>query len=117
MPGLFEFLADASQEFEINIFSSRSNQDGGLQAMKQWFLNKYVEWHTAKFPGDSVTIAKDQAVAMIDKVWKFPTEKPPPARIDNALKISGQMLSHENIEVKAGIYKSKEARMHGFLQS
>ena len=77
VPGLFEFLADASQHFEIDIFSSRSNQEGGLQAMKQWFLNKYVEWHTAKFPGDSVMIAKDQAVAMIDKVWKFPTEKPP----------------------------------------
>lgn len=35
--GLFEFLQLASQQFEIHIFSSRSHQEGGKEAMMEWF--------------------------------------------------------------------------------
>lgn len=45
VPGLFEFLIEASELFEIDIFSSRSNQEGGIDAMKEWFVNQYCEWH------------------------------------------------------------------------
>jgi hypothetical protein len=77
VPGLFEFLANAGQQFEIDIFSSRSNQEGGLQAMRNWFRDRYVKWHLKKFPGDTKRIAEDQATALVRDVWKFPTEKPP----------------------------------------
>ncbi len=56
VPGLFPFLHQAEEVFEINIFSSRSNQEGGIAAMKAWF-EEYA-------PGSTT-------------VMKFPTEKPP----------------------------------------
>lgn len=54
--GLFEFIRNANEEFDVQIFSARSNQEGGLQAMKDWF-EKYE-------PG-------------ITKLLKFPLTKPP----------------------------------------
>lgn len=58
VPGTFCFLLDACYHFEVNIFSSRSNQEGGIEAMKEWF--------ESYFPG------------IIEKAnLKFPTEKPP----------------------------------------
>jgi hypothetical protein len=35
--GLFDFLLEAERYFEIHIFSTRSLQDGGIEAMAQWF--------------------------------------------------------------------------------
>lgn len=35
--GLFEFIKAADEHFEIAIFSSRSNQAGGIDAMYGWF--------------------------------------------------------------------------------
>jgi hypothetical protein len=58
--GMWEFLAAALHEFEVDIFSSRSNQVGGILAMKDWFEQHCPEW--AKW-----TL----------KELKFPTEKPP----------------------------------------
>jgi hypothetical protein len=40
VPGLFEFLAKAVEEFQVAIFSSRSHQEGGLQGMQDWFALK-----------------------------------------------------------------------------
>ena len=34
--GLYEFLREAVEHFEVNIFSSRSGMDGGIQAMVAW---------------------------------------------------------------------------------
>jgi hypothetical protein len=36
VPGALEFLAEASNYFEIYVFSSRSHQKGGLEAMQNW---------------------------------------------------------------------------------
>lgn len=35
--GLFEFLASAKEKFQVAIFSSRSLQEGGIEAMQDWF--------------------------------------------------------------------------------
>jgi hypothetical protein len=35
--GLFDFLLEAEEHFEIYIFSTRTLQDGGIEAMAQWF--------------------------------------------------------------------------------
>ena len=56
VPGLFEFIREADKHFEIAIFSSRSTQAGGIEAMYGWF-----EKHC---PG-------------ITGCLSFPTEKPP----------------------------------------
>lgn len=60
--GLFDFLWNASEFFEIHIFSTRSLQDGGIEAMRQWF----EEWHDR------------QNLRMLPlPVLHFPVEKPP----------------------------------------
>ena len=37
VPGALQFIAVAIGSFRVAIFSSRSNQPGGLRAMQQWF--------------------------------------------------------------------------------
>ena len=40
VPGMWDFLADATEAgFEVHVFSSRTHQDGGKDAMKRWFLD------------------------------------------------------------------------------
>ena len=56
--GLFEFLEEAVEEFDIHIFSTRSQQEGGIDAMIDWF---------SEHSDDS---------GIIDYL-SFPTEKPP----------------------------------------
>ncbi len=58
--GMWEFLEQAVDIFEVNIFSSRSNQEGGLEAMKLWFYH----W------------AENHHPDIVDRLV-FPTEKPP----------------------------------------
>lgn len=43
VPGAFEFIEAASEKFEIHIFSSRSNQEGGLEAMENWLTNHAID--------------------------------------------------------------------------
>ena len=59
--GMWEFLRQAVAVFEVNIFSSRSHQEGGLLAMKAWFL----------LHADS-----EDEEAIVEKLV-FPLEKPP----------------------------------------
>lgn len=58
--GLFDFLLDVEEFFEIYIFSTRSLQDGGIEAMAQWF----EEWRQEL---DKPPL----------KPLHFPVEKPP----------------------------------------
>lgn len=60
--GMWKFLREAAEVFEINIFSSRSHQDGGLAAMREWFVGH------AETAGDRVLATMDM---------RFPLEKPP----------------------------------------
>lgn len=59
--GMWNFLNQAVYPFEVHIFSSRSHQEGGLQAMRDWFK----QW--ARTEEDLATIGQLQ----------FPEEKPP----------------------------------------
>lgn len=65
--GMWEALRDYVSYFEVNILSSRTHQEGGKQAMKDWFrLHAYPNWHLdvlreLKFPDD-----KPPAVVTID---------------------------------------------------
>ncbi len=38
VPGMWNFLEAAFHHFELHIFSSRSHEEGGIDAMKAWFL-------------------------------------------------------------------------------
>lgn len=59
--GMWRFLENAVYPFEVHVFSSRSNQDGGIEAMKAWF-----ELH-----------AETEHQKEVVKQLQFPTEKPP----------------------------------------
>ena len=42
--GLFEFLKEATLEFEIHVFSTRSNTAAGRKAMQEWFAANFQKW-------------------------------------------------------------------------
>ena len=71
--GLFEFLEEAKKQFDIVIFSSRSNQPGGIEAMTRWFhkhLNEYIFRTRPEL--------KDKFESFFIDGWvRFVTEKPP----------------------------------------
>lgn len=66
VPGLFEFLEEAAKHFDIQVFSSRSNQPGGADAMCLWFVEQRKKWRAAGGGEGFTTIVE----------VSFPTEKP-----------------------------------------
>lgn len=40
VPGAFDFLLEAIKHWSVRIYSSRSIQEGGIEAMKDWFKNR-----------------------------------------------------------------------------
>lgn len=66
VPGAMRFIAEATQRFQVAIFSSRSNQPGGLEAMRGWLT---------MFMMNEIEDRKDCAEILAKIDW--PTEKPP----------------------------------------
>lgn len=56
VPGAFKFLWKAIEEFDVQIYSSRSREEGGVTQMKAWFAHN--------------------GVASMLQYLSFPTEKP-----------------------------------------
>jgi hypothetical protein len=65
VPGLFDFLEEACKVFDIQVFSSRSHQPGGVEAMQSWFVEQRRLWRESGGQGFEVLSIT------------FPTEKPP----------------------------------------
>lgn len=68
------FLARAVEEFDVQIFSSRSGQDGGIDAMKAWLSKWVMDHYDCTFAGAPKDF--DAAMSILDAIT-FPTEKPP----------------------------------------
>ena len=87
--GLFEFLQDAQHHFIINIFSSRSHQSGGIDAMKAWFNRYYYPW--------AIT-TKYSATNIVEEL-RFPEVKPPAlvALDDRAILFTGEWPSPKEL--------------------
>jgi len=66
VPGLFEFLEAAKDHFDIQVFSSRSREEIGINAMQSWFIRERQAW------------CADGGKPPIDTPLeiKFPTTKP-----------------------------------------
>jgi hypothetical protein len=62
VPGALKFIAEAMEYFTVAIFSSRSNQPGGIQAMQEWLD------YWAQISGTPPT--------PVGEVIQWPTEKP-----------------------------------------
>jgi len=74
VPGMVQFLERALEWFDVQVFSSRSHQSGGTEAMSDWLRTHVTrhfdcEFHTGA-PADF-----DRAMAILDAVT-FATEKP-----------------------------------------
>ena len=64
--GLFDFLLEAEQYFEIYIFSTRSLQDGGVEAMAQWFDEWRQELDKPPLRSLHFPLEKPPALVMLD---------------------------------------------------
>jgi hypothetical protein len=53
--GLFEFLEAVKDDFDVQVFSSRSHQEGGTAAMTIWFMEQRKLWRSrgGKPPADT----------------------------------------------------------------
>lgn len=67
--GAIDFLVEATKTFEVNIFSSRSHQDGGKQAMQQWLM----EWVAHHYPNWTLK----ELIRFVFGTIKWPDAKPP----------------------------------------
>ena len=63
------FLWDATDHFRVAVFSSRSNQPGGLKAMINWTAKNFRE----HFPGPA---DRPEVAAKLNQI-EWPLEKPP----------------------------------------
>lgn len=77
VPGAMKFLVEAAEHFTVAVYSSRSGQPGGIDAMKA-----YISGHIIDFmPGDGsqggAPTAAFAALDFVSEVLQWPTEKPP----------------------------------------
>lgn len=72
VPGALEFLLGAKEEFDVQIFSSRSNHPGGIPAMAGWLAKHFGALFTSVH-GATAEVATTEAMKSIG----FPTTKPP----------------------------------------
>ena len=78
VPGALDFLRNATHAFDVYVYSSRSHQPGGIEAMQTALQDWYVD--AAKLPDD---VADEDASAVeagienfVLNILKWPTFKP-----------------------------------------
>lgn len=74
VPGAIAFLSQAKDAFDVQIFSSRSNQPGGIEAMQRYMRDAIYAHFDCVFATGSPHDF-DQANALIEAL-SYPTEKP-----------------------------------------
>lgn len=72
-PGMAAFLDKAVEHFEVHIFSSRTHQPGGVEAMKAFIWDALAHHFDCPFAGDPRGL--ERALAIRDAI-QYPTEKP-----------------------------------------
>lgn len=88
VPGAMDFIRDATKHFRVAIFSSRSNQPGGVEAMQEW-VEKYIIRRTFDLSSRK---------AFLDLEW--PLEKPPAMVTidDRAITFTGTWPTIESLK-------------------
>lgn len=65
--GAFEFLKEAQEHFSIEVFSCRSHQEGGIKAMKHWFIKHgWPKMQNGEAVGIHFPTHKPQAMVSMD---------------------------------------------------
>jgi hypothetical protein len=87
VPGAFTFLREAVQLFTVAIYSSRSQQPGGIAAMQAWL----GEWARRELPPGA-------DLGFLDEIT-WPSEKPPAfvSLDDRAITFTGEWPSPESL--------------------
>ena len=87
--GAVEFLQAASEHFIIAIFSSRSNEEGGIEAMKRWLARAFAPHNQEMSTRDHELLREIQ----------WPSEKPPAMVTldDRAITFTGEWPSVESL--------------------
>jgi len=100
VPGALAFLREALNHFTIAIYSSRSHEPGGLQAMRDWLS----EWSAREFP-------RDTDLTFLAQI-KWPVEKPPAFLTldDRALTFTGEWPAIETLKAFQPWYKRPPER-------
>jgi hypothetical protein len=96
VPGALDFIEQALLHFRVAIFSSRSHQPGGLDAMKKWLMGHFGN-HFATRDGLPEAV---RAVTMVNDYIEWPLEKPA-AMIsidDRALTFDGSWPAIETLK-------------------
>ena len=85
VPGAMGFIERACESFEVHVFSSRSNQPGGLAAMETWLRDHLIE---------EIGIERQKALRIILDTAK------PPAMVtldDRAITFTGEWPDIEEL--------------------
>ena len=96
VPGAIEFIIQALDKFEVHVFSSRTNQPGGLQAMKKWM--EAALWDHFE-EGDGLSPQQQAVLASYRDEIRWPTEKPPAMVTldDRAITFTGEWPAIETL--------------------
>jgi hypothetical protein len=91
--GMVPFLHKAIQEFDVQVFSSRTGQPGGVDAMRAWITTHVTRHYDCENHGGAPREA-EMAYAILDAI-SFPTEKPPAMVTidDRAIQFTGEWPS------------------------
>ena len=73
VPGMAAFLDKAVEVFDVHVFSSRTHQPGGVDAMKAFIWDALAHHFDCPFAGDPHGL--ERALAVRDAI-SYPTEKP-----------------------------------------
>lgn len=81
VPGFFEWLAEVSKHFDVQIYSSRSNHPGGIEAMKDYLAEQYRHWSDGnEAEGYRISFATEKPPAFLtidDRALTFTGTWPP----------------------------------------
>lgn len=97
VPGAMEFLCDAMKSFRVAIFSSRSHQAGGREAMQEWLYRHLNEY--GRECGEDSDDELDAVTVRLMASIEWPDHKPP-AHVtldDRAITFTGKFPSIEEL--------------------
>lgn len=104
--GIFDFLNQAKEHFEIHIYSTRSNYPEGITAMQVWFGKHFTDYMFKKNPS-----LKEKFDHFLCPPWlNFPKKKPPAYVTidDRAINFDGKWPDIDLLKNFQPWYKSKE---------
>jgi hypothetical protein len=97
VPGALAFIEGAIEHFTVAIFSSRSNQPGGIHAMREYLRDAAMEY-IAKTHGLG-GVDRREVVDDLMNALSWPTEKPPALVTidDRAVQFTGTWPSYREL--------------------